>query len=117
MVWIVVKDLKQAVKFYIDTVGLKLMEQHEEFGWAELQGHEEGARLGLAQANMENNIKPGQNAVVTFTVENLEKAIDDLKKKGCKCLGDVQEVPGHVKLQLAIDNDGNHFQLVQLLFK
>lgn len=113
--WIVVKDLKKAVKFYTDTIGLKLMEMHDQFGWAELAGHDGGARLGIAQARSENTLEPGDNACVTFTVENLEKAKAALEEKGTKCVGDLQEVPGHVKLQMVVDPDGNHMQLVELL--
>ncbi len=117
MVWIVVNDLKQAIKFYTETVGLKLMEMHEEFGWAELEGHKGGARVGIAQKSLksEEGIAPGQNAVMTFTVGNLEQAIADMLKKGASLIGKVQEIPGHVKMQMASDSDGNRFQLVELL--
>lgn len=113
--WIVVEDLKKAVKFYTDVVGLKLNEMHEQHGWAELSGHEGGSRLGIAQKNDRERIQPGQNAVVTLTVENLTKSMADLSKKGAKTLGDVVEVPGMVKLQMIVDNDGNHLQLVEML--
>jgi predicted enzyme related to lactoylglutathione lyase len=67
LAWIVVKDLKKAVKFYTETVGLKLLELHEEFGWAELQGPDGGARLGIGVENDKDPIKAGTNACVTFT--------------------------------------------------
>jgi predicted enzyme related to lactoylglutathione lyase len=113
--WIVVKDFKKALEFYTAVIGLKVMEINEQYGWAELQGHEGGARLGIAQAQFENILKPGANACVTFTVENLEKAIGDLQKKGAKSVGEIQVIPGHVKLQMVVDHDGNHVQLVELL--
>lgn len=117
LVWISVSDVQKAIKFYTETVGLKLMEVHEEFGWAELEGHRGGARLGIAQMQpkAEDTIQPGQNAVMTFTVANLETANADMRKKGAKLIGEIQEVPGHVKLQMAVDSDGNHFQLVECL--
>ena len=34
LAWIVVNDLQKAIKFYTETVGLKLVEFHEEFEWA-----------------------------------------------------------------------------------
>lgn len=111
--WIVVKDLKKALNFYIEVMGLKLMEVNEEFGWAELQGHEGGARLGIAQ--MDSTLQAGENACVTMTVENIEKALDSLLKKGAELIGEVQEIPGHVKMQMAKDHDGNHLQLVEVL--
>lgn len=113
--WIVVKNLKAAVKYYTDVIGLKLMEMNEEYGWAELEGHEGGSRLGIAQENPSEQVKAGQNAVMTFTVANLDKAKEAMVKKGAKCEGDVLEVPGHVKMQTLVDNDGNRFQICELV--
>jgi len=113
--WIVVNDLKSAIAFYTEVVGLKLMEVHEQYGWAELEGHEGGMRLGIAQYCEEAGMKAGQNAVVTLTVADLAKAKADMQKKGVKCIGDVQEVPGHVKMQTIVDADGNQFQIVELM--
>ncbi len=113
--WIVVKNMKRAVKYYTEIVGLKLMELNEEFGWAELQGYEGGSRLGIAQESPQEKVKAGQNAVVTFTVDDLEKVKGEMVKKGAKCEGDVFEVPGHVKMQTVIDSDGNRFQVCELL--
>ncbi len=115
LAWIVVKDLKKAVKFYTETVGLKLMKLHEELGWAELQGPNGGAILGIAAENDNDPIKAGANACLTFTVENLEESRDAFLKKGAKFLGEVMEVPGHVKLLSGVDIDGNHFQLAEML--
>lgn len=113
--WIVVRDIKQAVKYYTEVVGLKLMELNEQFGWAELEGHDGGSRLGIAQEQPHETVKPGQNAVVTFTVKNLEQSKKEMVKKGAKCEGEVLEVPGHVKMQTVIDSDGNRFQMCELL--
>ncbi len=113
--WIVVKDIKNAVSYYTNVVGLKLVEFHEEFGWAELEGYEGGTRLGIAQENPQEHVKAGTNAVITFTVADLEEAKQELLKKGAKCQGDIIEVPGHVKMQTVIDNDGNCFQLCELV--
>ena len=119
LVWIVVNDLKKAIKFYTETVGLQLKELHEQHGWAELEGPHGGARIGIAQCkvNSEEDLKPGQNAIMTFTVENLKNAIDNFLKQGVKLIGQVQEVPGQVKMQMVSDVDGNRFQLVELCHK
>lgn len=112
--WVSVKDLKQAVEFYTKVVGLRVIQLHEEFGWAELAGDEEGMRFGLAQARPEETIRPGANAVVTFKVADIHASRAELAKRGVKLLGEVEEC-GHVKLQMAVDRDGNHFQLVELI--
>lgn len=113
--WIVVSDLKKAIKFYTETLGLKLLNSTEEFGWAELQGKDGGTVIGLAQASSHNPVKAGSNAVLTFTVDDIEKARQELKQKGLKLVGEVIEVPGHVKTQDCFDSDNNYFQLVQTL--
>lgn len=115
LAWIVVKDLKSAIKFYTEIVGLKLHELHEQCGWAELSGHNGGARLGIAQKSDYEPLQPGQNAVITLTVPNIAQTIAELSQKKVKMIGEVLEVPGQVKLQTAIDEDGNHFQLVEVL--
>ena len=117
LVWIVANDLKETIKFYTETVGLKLMELNEEFGWAELEGPAGGTRLGIAQKcpESEEGVEPGQNAVMTFTVASLEKAIAEMTPKGIKLIGKPLEIPGHVIMQTAQDIDGTRFQLVEVL--
>lgn len=118
LAWIMVKDLKKAVKFYTEIAGLKLVNMDEQWNWAELSGYEGGAHLGIGQISEKNQelIKPGQNSILTFTVENLEKACQELSNKGAKLIGKVEEVPGHVKLQMVQDQDENHFQIVEELY-
>lgn len=113
--WIVVSDINKAKKFFVDHIGLKIDTEDKEMGWLELSGHEGGAILGIAQANDFSPVSPGQNSITTFTVENIEKAVADLTKKGVELIGDILEIPGHVKMQLFADFDGNKFQLVENL--
>jgi lactoylglutathione lyase len=118
LAWIVVKDFKKAVKFYSDVVGLKVKEMNEEWGWAELEGHDgEGIRLGIAQQRLEGKdpVAPGQNAVLTYTVDNLDQTIKHLQKQGSTLVGQVEVVPGHVKMQSVKDTEGNVFQFVEIL--
>ena len=114
LTWIVVKDLESAIKFYTEAVGLTLLERHSEYGWAELSGPD-GSRLGLAQESPEMELKAGMNAVTAVTVDNIETARDFFLKKGVKLIGEIIEVPGHVKMQTFQDKDGNTLQLVQKL--
>lgn len=118
LVWIVVNDFKSALKFYTEVAGLKLMEKNEEWGWAELEGHNgTGMRLGIAQNRPKNQdpIQPGQNGVFTLTVENVDQANRDLVKQGANLIGEVIEIPGHVKMQTVKDTEGNVFQIVEVL--
>ncbi len=115
--WIVVKDIKEAKKFFIDQVGLKELSSSEEFGWVELGGQEDGGSIiGLAEENPAmDDLKAGTNAIITLSVDDLDKSVQHFQDQGIKLVGEVVEVPGHVKMQLFSDLDGNLFQLVQSL--
>lgn len=114
MTWIVVKDLDKAIQFYTDIVGLTLINKTPEYGWAELAGNE-GSTLGIAQESPLNPIKAGMNGVTTVTVNDLEEACKKLIDSGAKLIGEVEEVPGHVRMQTFVDADGNMGQLAQML--
>jgi len=116
LAWITVSDIKKGIKFYTEVLGLKLEEHHEQYGWAELSGPR-GARLGIAQYDPNFGFKPGSNAIPTFTVDDLEEALAELKQKNANLIGEIVEVPGEVKMQTITDSDGNTFQLCQLLKK
>lgn len=114
--WIVVADIKKAKRFFTESVGLKELSFSEEFGWVELGGEKGGAMIGLAEESpLMENLKAGSNAIITLTVENIEKTCQMFKDKGINLIGDIIEVPGHVKMQMFSDLDGNLFQLVQNL--
>ena len=115
LIWIAAKDVKKAVQYYTDVIGLKLLQFHEQYGWAELQGHDGGTRFGIAQMNSDEWL-PGQNGCPTLEVADLDQAKTEAKKNRAHFLGDIVEVPGHVRMQMVADPDGNRFQLVQKLF-
>jgi len=114
LAWIVVNDVEKAIKFYTEVVGLHLCEFSKEYGWAELAGPS-GSRLGIATASKETDVKAGANAVVTICVDDIDKARAEFSKKKVHLVGDIIEVPGHVKMQTFKDSDGNTFQLCQML--
>jgi len=114
LVWIVVKDLQAAIKFYTEVVGLTLNSQSPEYGWAELSGPD-GCAIGLAQENSQMDNKAGTNAVTTITVDNIETARAHFLQHGATLLGEVEEVSGHVKMQTFKDTDENMLQLVEML--
>ncbi len=113
LTWIVVSDIKKSRKFFTETLGLKEHTYSEEHGWVELKGQDGGSWLGVGQADPE--MAPGSNGVVTFTVDNLDKTIAEFKKKNVKLIGEPLEIPGHVRMQMFTDLDGNKFQIVETL--
>lgn len=114
LVWITVSDLAAAKKFFVDGLGMKLTQDSPEHGWLELAGQEEGGTaLGIAQINKDQPAE--KNAITTFTVADVVASKAELENKGVTFIGDIIEVPGHVKMIMFTDADGNRFQLVQLL--
>lgn len=117
--WIVTKDFSKAKSFFVDTLGLKIEELNEEYCWMELAGHDGGSILGVGMASnnpeIPDPIKPGQNAVFTMIVENIDADRKELLAKGVRAIGDIIEIPGHVKMATFLDEDGNHFQLAERL--
>lgn len=114
LAWITVKNIEKAIEFYTKVVGLELKEYHKEFRWAELSGPE-GAILGIGENTDDCPVHPGANAVLTVSVADIDKAHSHFVKSGAKLVGDIVEVPGHVKLQTFVDVDGNTLQLAQTL--
>lgn len=114
--WIVVKDLQRAIDFYVKTLGFELTTHAPEYNWAEVKAPQGDFTIGIGVAGEDDALmKPGTNMVPTFTTDNLEEAIAELKKQQVTFIGDVIEVPGHVKMISMLDVDGNHMQLVQKL--
>ncbi len=115
MCWIVVEDVKKSIDYYTKLLGYKLEEYIEEYGWAELSHPGGGVSLGIAKSGDCDPTANFKNAVFIINVDNIEKSKADMKKKGVQFKGDILEVPGHVKLLLGVDSDGNHFQLAERL--
>ncbi len=109
---ITVSDIKKSSKFFSD-IGLKVKSNHPEFGWCEFTGLDDGNILGVGQSD--GSMKPGTNAVVSLTVQDIVKSKADLESKGVKFISEIMEVPGEVKLVLFKDLDGNVFYLAQEL--
>lgn len=115
--WILVSDINKAKKFFTEVVGLEIRSDTPEYGWIELMPKDGGSALGIGQYNPQygKDAKPGENAIVTFTVDDIVKAKALFQEKNVTLMGDIVEVPGHVKMLFFADEDGNKFQLVQVL--
>ncbi len=111
--WITVSDLQAAKKFYVEVMGFELFEENLEANWLEVKCGE--SLIGIWQALPNVYDKPGQNAVLTFTVENIENTKRVLESQGIKFLGDIVEIPGVFRVATYVDADNNKFQLYQSL--
>jgi len=112
---IAVSDIKKAVEFYSNVLGLKITTGNSQYGWYEFAAENGETLLGVGQEEKESQYVPGSNAIVSFVVDNLEETKNKLREKGVKFLTDTMEVPNEVKLVLFEDLDRNKFYLVEKL--
>lgn len=112
--WINVSNYEKSLTFFKDTCGLEMtLDSSPEHGWLEFIGTEGGLTLGVAVAAEDKQDNVGINAVVTLTVDDIIATKQAMEVKGVRFIGDIMEVPGHVKLATFVDPDNNTFQLVQ----
>ena len=115
--WIIASDLKKSKDFFTNTLGLKIHSSSDEYNWLEVGGKDGGCALGIGQqSDYQPDDKPGQNAVITFTVDDIVETKKELESKGVK-IDDIMVIEGHVKLASFTDFDGNKFQLAECLSK
>ncbi|PWU79651.1 MAG: glyoxalase [Candidatus Nitrosopolaris wilkensis] len=103
-VTVIVSDLDRAIKFYTETLGLKLMDQFQD-QWAEIQAP--GLIIGL-HTGAPHVLKPGnsESLAIGFTVDNLHNDMTAFKNKGVVFSPNIIE-NGPVKIALFNDPDKN----------
>jgi predicted enzyme related to lactoylglutathione lyase len=107
-VWLPVNDMDRAVRFYRDTLGLRLQRQEDD--WAELDAN--GLRVGL---NAKDSETPGPEggAVLAFQPEgDLDSAVEELRGRGVDFAGGISEHPWG-RIAPLHDPDGNSLQLYE----
>ena len=108
MTIVMVSDMNRSVRFYRDTLGLKL--RFESPDWTEFD-------LGSTTLALHGGGKPAPSpsgkeqfagtASIGFTVDNVDKTFADLKAKGVKFVMEPTEREGEgIRLTVAIDPDG-----------
>ncbi len=104
-VTIMVSDMTNAIKFYTESLGLKLKVNYDNH-WAEIEGP--GITIGLHPKG--KDIKVGDSLSIAFEVTNMEESIAELEKKGIKFHPHDDEM---VKLAFFTDLDNNPLYLVE----
>jgi len=119
-----VSNLDLSIRFYQDTLGLKLLsktvdkEHLEAFAFLEM----EGGNLELLQLLDENNkpipcekseVKEPYCPHLAFKCEKLDKFVLELKKKNVEIVKGPLEIPGMVKWLYIADPDNNIIEFVE----
>ncbi|MCX5924816.1 MAG: VOC family protein [Candidatus Dependentiae bacterium] len=112
--WVTVTDIEKAKVFFKESCGLEILgDSSPGHGWLEFVGTEGGTVLGVGQARQDPQGSAGINAVITMAVDDIVATKQDMESKGVLFIGDIMEVPGHVKMATFVDPDNNTYQLVQ----
>ena len=105
-----VKNLEAGVAWYRDVLGFEPLYVREDIAWGELATGVAKVNVGLSQVE-----EPGGKggATLTFGVTDLDAAKAALDAKGVRQDGEIQEIPGMVRLLTFYDPDDNALMFYQ----
>jgi predicted enzyme related to lactoylglutathione lyase len=107
-VWMPVEDMGRAVKFYGETLGLKVKDEGDD--WSELDAN--GVSIGL-NAREQTHGQSGGGAILTLQPEgSLYDEIVRLTDAGVTFVGEVSEHPWG-RIACFKDSEGNDLQLFE----
>jgi len=108
-VTVMVNDIEKAIRFYTDVMGLKLKAHYgDQFAQVEAPG----TIIALHPFSSKGRVPAkSENMSIGFSVDNLDRALDDLKSKGVSFSRISDD--GQVRLAFFTDPDGNPLYLSQ----
>jgi len=107
-----VTNMDASLAWYKEVLGFGLLNRVDEIGWCELSTCVPGVTLGLSQ---NEKVVQGGGATNVWGVRDIDEAKAHLDAHHVKQDGDIQHVPGMVKLITFFDPDGNAMMLAQTL--
>lgn len=107
-----VTDLDRSIAWYRTVLGFTLLYRADEIGWCEMSTHMPGVNVGLSE---NQSVPQGGGATNVWTVQDIEAGKAHLEAHGVGLDGEIQTVPGLVRLLTFFDPDGNAMMLAQSL--
>lgn len=107
-----VTEIDRSIAWYQDVLGFKLLYKAEEIGWCELTTHMPGVNVGLSE---NREVKQGGGATNVWGVTDIEAAKAHLDALGVRQDGEIQTIPGLVRLLTFFDPDGNAMMFAESL--
>ena len=105
-----VSDIDASIDWYTNILGFELLYKEEAIAWGEMSTGLSNANLGLSQVE---DVQQGGGATPVWGVRSVTAAKETLDAAGVKMDGDIQHVPGLVKLITFYDPDGNAMMLFE----
>jgi len=105
-----VTDMAASIAWYERVMGCTLLYRADEIGWCELATPMAGVNIGLSEVE---SVVRGGGATNVFEVADIDAAKAHLDVQEVRQDGDIQHVPGLVRLITFYDPDGNAFMFSQ----
>lgn len=105
-----VRDMVASIAWYERVILCELLYRADEIGWCELRTPMAGVNIGLSQVE---DVVQGGGATNVFEVEDIVAAKAHLDAERVRQDGEIQHIPGLVRLLTFYDPDGNTFMFSQ----
>lgn len=105
-----VTDMTASIAWYERVMLCKLLYRVDDIAWCELATPMTGVNIGLSQVEA---VTQGGGATNVFEVADIEAAKAHLDAHGVRQDGEIQHIPGMVRLLTFYDLDGNCFMFSQ----
>jgi predicted enzyme related to lactoylglutathione lyase len=105
-----VTSIDAAIPWYQRVMRCELLYRVDAIGWCEMTTPISGVTIGLSEVE---TVIAGGGATNVFEVEDIEVAKCHLDAEDVRQDGEIQHVPGLVKLLTFYDPDGNAFMFAQ----
>jgi catechol 2,3-dioxygenase-like lactoylglutathione lyase family enzyme len=107
---IAVTDIEKSIAWYQNIFGFNLLYHAEEIAWCEFTTSVNRVTIGLSQVE---SVAKGGGASLVWGVKDIDIAKAELAAKGVIFDGELEIIPGMVKLQGFYDPDGNALKIYQ----
>lgn len=105
-----VSDIDASIEWYAKILNFELLYKNEDIAWGEMSTGLANVNLGLSQVE---TVQQGGGATPVWGVKNIVDAKASLDAAKVKQDGDIQHIPGMVKLLTCYDPDDNAMMLFE----